>query len=201
MTGTSPAARPGLRERKKAHTRATIEDAALRLFLERGYDQVTLDEICEEAMVSLRTFFRYFTSKEDLVLGRLRDHLGLAERLFSQRAADEPVLDAMRAVITVVTRDYSTDPRQQLTRLQLATTTPALQIGLLGVLSGFERVICDFAAPRLAAAGPPHRARLLAAAAVTAFRVALQTWLDTNGTSDLPALFLEDLDALTQGLR
>ena len=68
----------GLREQKKALTRATLEATALERFLAEGYEPVRLEDLCAECLVSTRTFFRYFTSKEDLVLGRLRSHLDLA---------------------------------------------------------------------------------------------------------------------------
>jgi AcrR family transcriptional regulator len=79
MTSSLPA---GLRERKKAKTRAAIRAHAMRLFDEQGYAATTVDQIAEAAEVSPSTFFRYFPTKEDVVL--TDDY-------------DEPILDAMRA--------------------------------------------------------------------------------------------------------
>ncbi|OYD67968.1 TetR family transcriptional regulator [Rhodococcus sp. OK302] len=58
----------GLRERKKAHTRASIQEHALRLFQERGYDATTVQQIIDACEISESTFFRYFPAKADVVL-------------------------------------------------------------------------------------------------------------------------------------
>ncbi len=66
--------KPGLRERKKQRTHAAISDAAIALFLEHGFNQVSVAQVAEAAEVSKRTLFAYFPAKEDLVVHRLADH-------------------------------------------------------------------------------------------------------------------------------
>jgi AcrR family transcriptional regulator len=97
VTGVDAKPHCGLRERKKARTRASIREHALRLFRERGYDKTTVDDIAAAAEVSPSTFFRYFPTKEDVVL---RDDLD--DRIFEaferQPASLTPVA-AVRAAI------------------------------------------------------------------------------------------------------
>jgi AcrR family transcriptional regulator len=73
MTGTGAAAAPGLRERKKARTRAEIRAQALRLFFAQGYEATTVQQVADAAEVSLSTLFRYFPTKAQLVLPTVRD--------------------------------------------------------------------------------------------------------------------------------
>ncbi|MEV6845540.1 TetR family transcriptional regulator [Actinoplanes sp. NPDC051411] len=84
---TSPA---GLRARKKARTHDAIADAAIALFLARGFDQVSINDVAAAAEVSKPTLFRYFPSKEDLVLHRFADHQGEAARIVSSEKT-EPI--------------------------------------------------------------------------------------------------------------
>lgn len=92
-----------LRERKKARTRASIQDHALRLFIEQGYTETTVGQIAEAAEVSQSTFFRYFPTKEDTVLYDRLDPV-LFDSFLAQPAELTPI-GAIRAAITEVFRN------------------------------------------------------------------------------------------------
>jgi AcrR family transcriptional regulator len=87
----------GLRERKKERTRQTISEAAIGLFLEKGFDAVPVAEVAAAAEVSKPTLFRYFPTKEDLALHRFADHEDEAARVVTGRGAGVAPLDALRA--------------------------------------------------------------------------------------------------------
>lgn len=86
----------GLRERKKQRTRQAISDAALRLFLDRGFAGVSVADIADAAEVSKPTLFNYFPTKEDLLFDRIADHLDELATTVRNRAADETPLGALR---------------------------------------------------------------------------------------------------------
>ena len=86
----------GLRERKKMRLRETIAATAIRMFLEAGFDQVSITDIARAAEVSRRTLFAYFPTKEDLVLQRFADHEDEAARTVRARPAGQPPLEALR---------------------------------------------------------------------------------------------------------
>ncbi|MEU1123645.1 TetR family transcriptional regulator [Streptomyces sp. NPDC005899] len=86
---------PGLRERKKRRTYQAVSETAISLFLERGFDKVSVAEVAAAAEISKPTLFRYFPSKEDLVLHRFADHEDEPARVVSGRAEGVRALDAL----------------------------------------------------------------------------------------------------------
>lgn len=106
--------RPGLRERKKAKTRALVQEQALRLFRERGYDETTVEQICEAAEISPATFYRYFGSKEEVVLHDRYDPLLLAA--FQSQPAELGPVAALRQTMRQV---FAGLPAEELERERL----------------------------------------------------------------------------------
>lgn len=85
MSGEKAGSVPGLRERKKQLTYQAVSDAAIAMFLERGFDKVSVAEVAAAADISKPTLFRYFPAKEDLVLHRFADHEDESARVVAER--------------------------------------------------------------------------------------------------------------------
>jgi AcrR family transcriptional regulator len=121
----------GLRARKKARTRDAIADTAISLFVAHGFDQVSVNDIAAAAEVSKPTLFRYFATKEDLVLHRFADHQGEAARVVRGRAPGVAPLTALHEHFLdgLDRRDPITglnDRPEVLAFLRLVFTTPSL---------------------------------------------------------------------------
>ena len=86
----------GLREANKARTRQAISDVATRLFIERGFENVTVAEIAEAAHVSVKTVFNYFSSKEELFFDRMDDVLDAIVAAVRERPAGTTVVEALQ---------------------------------------------------------------------------------------------------------
>lgn len=97
VAGVAGAARAmGLRERKKLRMYQDVSDVAITLFLQKGFERVSVAEVAAAAQISKPTLFRYFSSKEDLVLHRFADHEDEAARVVAARAPGESAVDALR---------------------------------------------------------------------------------------------------------
>ncbi len=115
----------GLRQRKKARTRAELQRHALRLFRDRGYAATTVDDIAAAADVSRSTFFRYFPSKEDVVL--FDDVDPLMAEAFAEQPAGTPLLGALRTALRTAFGRLSPEKRElEEVRMELVRQVPEL---------------------------------------------------------------------------
>lgn len=123
----------GLRERKKEWVRSQIREHAMRLFREQGYTATTVDQIAEAAEVSQSTFFRYFATKEDVVLKDDHDDRILAA--FLEQPADLPPIQATRQAIRAVYAGLSAEElARERERHELISSTPELRPRALDTL-------------------------------------------------------------------
>jgi AcrR family transcriptional regulator len=191
----------GLRERKKERTRAEIERVAMRLFLERGFDAVTVDEIGAAAEVSHRTFYSYFASKEDLVLRDIREFLDEMRVAFTKRPTSESVIESLRAVILQLAETYEHDADDDRQRVGLLLASPSLQHRRQEQHVAFESALVPLIADRLSA-DPAHdmRPALIAACAGAALRVATESWISDDMATPLAPKVDEAFSLLIAGL-
>ncbi|MBV2357163.1 TetR/AcrR family transcriptional regulator [Streptomyces sp. J2-1] len=179
-SSTAPDAKPPMRD--------ALVAAAFQLFLERGYEQTTVDDVVALAGVGRRSFFRYFPSKEDVVFP---DHerclADMTTYLDTGSADDEPVrrvCDAARLVL----RMYAENPAFSVQRYRLTRRVPGLRAYELSVVWRYERALARYLRDRLA--DHPDgalRADVIAAAVVAAHNNALRSWLRSDGRDDAEA--------------
>ena len=189
-----------LRERNKARARLEIASAALALFAERGFQNVTVDDIVAAAGVSRRTFFRYFDTKEDALLA---DYPQLSDRLrqaFESHPHDVPVLEAIRQSLHAIADWYLERRDAVLARSHVirGSSTPAARN--LELLTQWEAVVAQVVAAKLGEDAAGLVPRTISATVIAAFRAALGQWVRTGGGDDLHALVDAALDLVEHGI-
>jgi AcrR family transcriptional regulator len=202
MTKETAAPVEGLRERHRKRTAADLEEAALQLFCEKGFDAVTIDDIAAAADVSRRTFFRYFASKEDVILSDHPKRLGELQAALDRRPADEPALTALRHAILSLAGSFEEQRDQMLRRFRLVTETPALEARSLCLQRNWETGVTGMLAGRMGVdPAKDLRPGVVAATTMAAMRIATANWLAGGGQGDLPAIVASSLDLLDGGLQ
>lgn len=168
----------GLRERKKQATRQALRAAALRLALERGPENLRVDDIAEAAGVSPRTYNNYFASREQaIVAGVTAEREGRVAAAVAQRPSGTGLADA---VIDAVVEHYTEPAHPDARGLLLVTTTPALRSAYLDTVTTIEEPLAAAIAER-GRGVDRMTARVLAAGVAAATRVALHEWLGVAG--------------------
>ena len=207
-THTPPQPRMPLRERKKQATRRALRRVALELITQRGFSQVTVEDIAAAADVSPRTFFNYFPSKEAALFGADPARIAALRDGLVHQVPGAPALDALRVVLAEDARAVAEeltalggDPAVWLRRVREARADPHLRAAQSAQMALVERAIADALAERLGtdAERDPYPA-LLAAAATGVFRVCTTFWATTGGTIPLDHLTDMAFRALADGL-
>jgi AcrR family transcriptional regulator len=173
---TSPV---GLRERKKSATRQALHEAAVRLAVERGVDQVTIEAIADGAGVSRRTFSNYFTGKEQALLYGDEMRVQRLLDLVQARPATEPPWTALTRAAEEFAAEGPDDYAGRLAQTRLLRRHPALLAQQVATFAAAERQLATEIGTRMPADETVAlQARLLAGTFLTALRVATQLWLE-----------------------
>jgi AcrR family transcriptional regulator len=173
----------GLRERKKIKLRRAIQTEALRLFEAQGYERTTVEQIADAAETSTTTFYRYFPTKEDVVLRD--DYDPIAEAVFAARPADEPLAETLRAAVSAIVDQIEVDHDETLVRLRLIYEVPALIARSAGELRQTVDMMARLVAARTGQAADNYQLRLTVSALVAVQSEAAQTWARRGGRDSL----------------
>ncbi|MFJ8822693.1 TetR family transcriptional regulator [Streptomyces sp. NPDC102467] len=190
-----------LAQRKRQLVSDELTESALQLLAIKGFDAVTVDEIVAAAGVSKRTFFRYFASKEDVVVQFLADMGADMRAALAERPAAETPADALLHTVRVPVTTCAADSERALRVVQLILRTPALHARFL------ERQVQwrdDLAAELAGRVGLDPETdlypRLAAGTALTAFHVVLQRWSASDAAKDPVALLDEAFTVVAHAL-
>ncbi len=172
--GASVAA-PGLRERKRQQTRERLTQMAMALFLDRGFEATTLDDIAAAADISRRSFFHYFASKEDVVFAWQEESTAALLAAVAARPANESMLVAAENAISAMIRQL--EAREAIALAQLKRDNPALQARDQVKYEKLERALAEALAKRAGHKAERLAARLVAMIATGAMRIGGEFWV------------------------
>ncbi|UYO46557.1 TetR/AcrR family transcriptional regulator [Rhodopseudomonas palustris] len=179
----------GLRERKRRETLQRISDAALELFLDKGFDATTLDEIAEAAGISRRTFFYYFASKDDILtayLGRRTDELRAA--VLQSSSAGEPIDVVCNALLKLASKFGD---RKTIATAGLVSGSEFLGTRAQSRYQTFEQGVADALFEIWPKKDRRDGLRLVAMVSIGALRLGVDRWLEHGGKRPL-AKYIED---------
>jgi AcrR family transcriptional regulator len=188
--------RPGLRERKKQHTREALVGAAFELFARKGFEATTVEEIAGSVMVSARTFFRYFTSKDDVVLRVVDEQWTAIFAAFEARPAGEPVLTAIRKAMVEALRaceagQTELPPERFASVVRLLSKSPSLAARNLEQCTERMDELADKVATRMGVdPATDPRPKLVAAVIMSTIQTTVEAWRDDEPDA-LPSVLVE----------
>src|SRR5258707_14331663 len=178
---TAPA--PGLGERKRQQTRERLTRVAMALFLERGFEATTLDDIASAADISRRSFFHYFASKEDVVFAWHEESTAALIAAVAARPANESMLAAAENAISAMVRQL--EPGEAIAMACLKRDNPALQARDQVKYEKLERALADALSKRAGHKTEKLQARLVAMIATGAMRIGGELWV-AEGAREKP---------------
>lgn len=189
-----------LRERKKKRTREILVAAARQLFLQKGFEKTTVDEIAAAADVSQRTFFRYFATKESIVFSQHEARIARLRSLLKRRSNRQPVYASVRAAVLDFADGYVASRDELLDEYRIVTASPLLVARDVELDTEYEAAIAEALGDHEGATpAVRRRARIVAGALFGTIRATMQEWFAGGGTDDLLRLGTEGLDLIDRG--
>ncbi|WP_239331672.1 TetR family transcriptional regulator [Frankia sp. CiP3] len=186
---TNPTGITAFRERLRTTVRGDLAQVAVELFLEHGFDAVTVDAIATAAGVSRSTFFRYFQTKEDAVLAHVEARGEQFRQAALARPAGEPALLAARNALTPLIEDMSRNRERSVAINGLIERTPSLRARRIDKQLVLRTMLADAMANRMATdPATDLRPALIAGVTLSVFEAAHTAWLSADDDTDLADL-------------
>jgi AcrR family transcriptional regulator len=190
---------PGLRERRRQQTRERLTRAAMALFLDRGFEATTLDDIAAAADISRRSFFHYFASKEDVVFAWHEETTAALIAAVEARPANESMLTAAENAISAMARQL--EPGEAIAMARLKRDNPALQARDQVKYEKLERALAAALEKRAGHKTEKLGARLVAMIATGAMRIGGELWAAEGAREKPEALVKRTFAAIRAILR
>jgi len=175
--------------------RQKVIETGMRLFIEQGFDATTTTQIAEEVGISSRSLFRYFATKEDLVLGHLTPHGEVVAAALAARPAGESPWDALRAAFDSLRGLPDYNEEHQLTLTKMIYGTPSLRARYMDKRMNWMTLLVPDITSRLRAAGDitgddlDLSARAIVGTALTCLSLAAEAWAAQEGTVDISVFY------------
>jgi len=197
-SGDTPANVPDLRTLTRETVRAQIAETAWNVFAERGFDDVTVNEVAAATGISRASFFRYFSSKEEAVFVALEAMGAEIATALEERPPEERPWEALRRAFDAATPNYASNPARSLARLNLTRETPSLRAHQLERQAQWRGVIGPALALRTGLRPDDVRIEAVVGAALAALDAATERWALSDGELDLTALIDEGFAAIAE---
>lgn len=189
----------GLRELKRERTRRQISDKAFELFTDNGFARTTVEQIAAAAEVGPSTLYRYFPTKETLVLEFVEDSLFGALDWFREQPADLDLPDGLQSVIERVLDQLERNPDRVRTVYELAGKTPSVSAHLAETIWRWRNDLTVVLAHRLAGDSVEFTAALTAGTTMNIIEIVVQTWVDNPDGTQVKDLAHEAMGLLRGG--
>lgn len=186
--------RSGLRERKRRETAKRIADAGMRLFLEKGYDPTTLDEIATQAGISRRTFFYYYKSKDDILLSMQSGMGDMLAAALQEEPLDKPPFETVRDAVVKVCALFPAHQMIAIDRVMRASET--VQARKQASYIQHEKTLFEALQQKWPQPDREMAHRLIAMMSIGAIRLSLDTLSRENGQRPLTDILRQTFGVL-----